>query len=264
MIPLYSSKALGLFFRQPAERELFTVATSPIKIHKKAWYHSVDMRLQGQNIHFLETAKKVSKLRLSSISDANNAHSPSRINKLDPFKMNPHDFDRKNLQFEEARADQIMLLKSWLQKPHIFKYWGDGGLTIPDFIQFTSGQPSIFNHYFGYYLSEPIVFLMTSIAEEGGHLDKWREKEGTNLTLDIMIGDERFVGKGFGSHILQEFFEKKCQGVSAILIDPELEHTQAIRVYEKAGFKPQGTYVPKEGQWAGITHLILKKVLKKS
>ncbi|MBS0628763.1 MAG: GNAT family N-acetyltransferase [Verrucomicrobia bacterium] len=176
--------------------------------------------------------------------------------------MTRFDFKRTSLKFADARADQLELLKAWLKKPHVAKYWGDGGLTIPDFILFTSGQSSIFRHYFGYYGLHPIVFLMTSIAEEGGHLEQWREKGGKNLTLDIMIGDENFVGKGYGSIILEEFLQQKCKDVAAILIDPELENERAIRFYKKAGFEPQGVYVPKEGGWADIQHLIMKKILK--
>ncbi len=175
--------------------------------------------------------------------------------------MNEDTFSCSNLKFSEAKSDQLELLKSWLNKPHIAKYWGDGGITIPDFVKFTSSNPSLFKHYFGFYNLLPIVFIMTSIAKEGEALDRWRETSGINLTLDIMIGDENFVGKGYGHLILQEFFEQKCSDAIAILVDPERSHEQAIRVYKKAGFKPQGIYIPDTGNWAGIEHLVMKRVL---
>jgi len=91
------------------------------------------------------------------------------------------------------------------------------------------------------------------------NVDPLREQDGLTLTLDVMIGNEEFVGKGIAHLILGKFIQEKCHEAVAILVDPEVTHKKAIHVYEKTGFVPQGIYIPQEGSWAGIKHLIMKK-----
>lgn len=170
-------------------------------------------------------------------------------------------FKTSLLVFKGAKQDQITLLKDWLKKDYIKEFWGNGGLTLPDYEKFTTGEPSLFRHYFGYLNDKPLVFLMTSELEKGHDFEKWKEKDGINLSLDFMIGDERFVGKGIAHEILNAFIKSECFYAKAIFVDPELTNQKAIRVYEKAGFVSQGIHVPKEGNYSEKKHLILKKKL---
>ncbi len=167
----------------------------------------------------------------------------------------------ENLHFKKLKEEDIATIKSWLMKDHIKEYWGDGGLTIPDLEKFVRYQPSIFCHYFGFYNGNPIVYFMKSFLEEGHSWDCWKEA-GENLSLDVMIGDNAFIGKGLAHKMIEKFIVDECKGAAAVLIDPDAVNKKAIRVYEKAGFKSQGIYCPEKGQWAGIEHLIMKKVLK--
>lgn len=73
-----------------------------------------------------------------------------------------------------------------------------------------------------------------------------------------MIGEESFLGKGL-SYITLNKFTNTQDGVSSFLIDPESSNTKAIHVYEKAGFKNIGTYIPKSGYFSGLEHYIMKK-----
>ena len=168
-------------------------------------------------------------------------------------------FSLNHLSFEKALPEQIDLLKKWLKKDYIKEYWGDGGLTLPDYKAFTEGQDSIFKHYFGYYKKVPIAFLMTSELKKGEDWDEWRASSGLTLSVDFMIGSEEFVGKGIAHMILSEFLKRKCFEAAAVLVDPEMTHLKAIHVYKKAGFIPQGIYTPKEGKWSGVKHLVMKR-----
>jgi RimJ/RimL family protein N-acetyltransferase len=162
--------------------------------------------------------------------------------------------------YKKATKDQLDLLLLWFSKPHVKDYWGDGGKTIPDFKKFTSGNDSLFEHFFAYYNGKPFAFLMTSeIAEKDDDFAQWREKEGRTLSFDFLIGEEQFLGAGFAHEIIRKFAEEVCADAAAVVTDPEVRNAKAIHVYEKAGFVKVGDYFPNEGNWSGLHHAILKK-----
>jgi len=173
-------------------------------------------------------------------------------------------FELKNLTFKQARARDIAKVEHWLLKERVKEYWGDGGLTLPDLKKFVQGEPSMFSHIFGFYLDKPIAFFMTSILEENHQWKLWMEPFQTHLSLDFMIGDDNFVGRGLAHLLVNKFIAVECAQASAVFTDPESRNTKAIHVYEKAGFKAQGLYKPVEGNWAGIEHLVMKKAATSS
>lgn len=56
--------------------------------------------------------------------------------------------------------------------------------------------------------------------------------------LDIYIGEENSIGRGWGSKIIQKFCQIHIDPhFEACFVDPDISNVQAIRAYEKAGFK---------------------------
>lgn len=172
-----------------------------------------------------------------------------------------HDFDSSNLTFSLATAEQLVLLQTWLKQPHITKYWGDGGMTLPDYQKFVAGKPSLFHHYFAYYKGVPIAFLMSSHITEKDDWAPWKAPDGVTLSLDMMMGDTPYLGRGISHLILQDFISIHCQDAAAILVDPETTNIKGIATYRKAGFVPVGIYTPKSGAWQGIKHQMMRKDL---
>ncbi len=90
---------------------------------------------------------------------------------------------------------------------------------------------------------------MTSLV--GGPYDsqdaynKWLEDGKKTITLDLLIGEESFLGKGLASQMIQEFLSDNLLQVSTVLIDPESANFKAIHVYEKVGFKKIEEFIPK-------------------
>jgi aminoglycoside 6'-N-acetyltransferase len=55
--------------------------------------------------------------------------------------------------------------------------------------------------------------------------------------LDIFIGEEIFIGKGWGSRIIKKICQEYIDpSFEACFVDPDSANLQAIRAYEKAGF----------------------------
>lgn len=77
-------------------------------------------------------------------------------------------------------------------------------------------------------------------AEEDSHY--WGEIQRNLRAIDIWIGEENFLGKGYGTYIMKLALDR-CfanPAVEAVLIDPLANNTRAHRFYERLGFKPVG------------------------
>lgn len=84
----------------------------------------------------------------------------------------------------------------------------------------------------------PIGFIqIIDPAEEESHY--WGACAPNLRAMDIWIGEESDLGKGYGAEMMQLAFAR-CfapPGVTAILIDPLAANTRAHHFYERLGFK---------------------------
>lgn len=68
----------------------------------------------------------------------------------------------------------------------------------------------------------------------------WGEVPANLRALDIWIGEEAYLGKGYGTQMMTQALER-CFAhpkVEAIIIDPLASNTRAIKFYERLGFVP--------------------------
>ena len=81
-------------------------------------------------------------------------------------------------------------------------------------------------------------------------------------TLDFMIGNEAYLGKGIAHQALNEFclfLSKEDPLNTPFIIDPQTNNPRAIHVYEKARFCKMSTFLTKDGEFSGIlTHIMVK------
>src|SRR5690606_9634862 len=86
----------------------------------------------------------------------------------------------------------------------------------------------------------PIGFLqIIDPFEEESHY--WGDVEENLRAIDIWIGEEEDLGKGYGT-IMMKLAIERCFSqpeVKGILIDPLASNTKAHRFYERLGFKFQ-------------------------
>ncbi len=133
-----------------------------------------------------------------------------------------------------TRAD-IPLLKTWDEKPHVASAGGDG-----DWYDWDKEVPR--DADWGELLvaeqdGRPIgVMEICDPAREPSHY--WGEVEDNLRALDIWIGEESDLGRGFGTQMMQLAFNK-CfadADVKAVIIDPLESNLRARKFYERLGF----------------------------
>lgn len=169
--------------------------------------------------------------------------------------------------FKHPEKYELPCILTWFNKPHIQEYFDhpETGKTIPDLKNYLSGKPHFITHWIAYHDQVPFAYLLTSevMADENNIYGKWREKEGKTYTLDLLIGEEEFLGKGLSHLMIKKFIHDQFLAATAFLIDPETRNTKAIHVYEKAGFIKAEEFRPGSGQFAtGLPHVLMKLNLK--
>lgn len=159
-----------------------------------------------------------------------------------------------DLQFSPVQNAHKTIILEWLEKPHVKKYYYGQGLqnTLSNLDLYvkrirTNGKYT-FDFWIAYIDKDPLGLLMTSPIE--GPLNtkdpynKWVEKGKEIITLDLLIGEEKYLGKGLGEKMIRKFLLEKFPHVSKVLIDPEAKNTKAIHIYEKVGFQKVEEFLP--------------------
>ncbi|MBS0604196.1 MAG: GNAT family N-acetyltransferase [Verrucomicrobia bacterium] len=179
--------------------------------------------------------------------------------------------ESKKITFKKAVKTDKKLIKSWFDKPHVKEYWDNSKEMWDNVESYLEGDKILFDYWICLYDKEPYGLIMTSDAAEPDPRTKkqldyfipWIEPEGTTLTIDFMIGEKAFLGKGLSDLTLKKFAEVQEPSVTAFLVDPEVKNEKALHVYEKAGFVRVSTFIRGQGFFKGKPHYLLKMKIQK-
>lgn len=155
------------------------------------------------------------------------------------------------LTFIPLQESHFPLLLKWLEMPHVKAWWDQD-------VQWTSKliKKKFETYVQGYKILKNIKkpmhsFIICKDEKEIGYIQFYnaydfpREQgyviEGlpkNMASLDVFIGEKDEVGKGLGALLLMQFLKEHIDPVyEACFVDPDTANVQAIRTYEKAGFK---------------------------
>lgn len=157
------------------------------------------------------------------------------------------------------RVDQASYKKvlEWLHKPHVNEFFHGIGLqnTLNDLeAQVSFGAPR-WQHWIASVNGVQFGYLITSdVNPEDSQDDRFAqhmELEETAITLDILIGEEGYLGQGLATAMIRAFLLDKFQDITKVFIDPEVANTKAIHVYEKVGFRKLERFV---AEWHPVPH----------
>lgn len=180
------------------------------------------------------------------------------------------------LTFEKITEMHKETIFSWLAEPHVQKFWDNTQAHKDDILNFIGGRKTPSTYCDGKYVywiassnGNPYAMLMTiqeTHQDDIGDLKlSHLSKTGHTYGLDYMIGNTKYLGKGYGAKTLDEFvaffrdnFDEKAD---TFLIDPASDNPRAKRVYEKAGFQYVADFIM-GGDCSGsgkLHHLLIKK-----
>lgn len=139
------------------------------------------------------------------------------------------------LKLRPATLVDVKLLRHWDEQPHVVeaKSTDDWGWETelgrsPDWRELLIAEVD----------GRPIGFIqIIDPKREDSHY--WGEIPDNLRAVDIWIGEEAYLGKGYGTRMMLLALER-CfadANVTAVLIDPLASNVRAHRFYERLGFK---------------------------
>lgn len=183
-----------------------------------------------------------------------------------------------NIHFEKANLSHKKVIFNWLEEPHVQEFWDNSQGHRDDILNFMNGrkEPSdycngLYKYWVGYIDNQPYCLVMTLQEKKEYSIPDLKKaylsKHGNTYSIDFMIGNLEYCGKGLGAKTLEMFIDfikaNHDSKADAFFIDPDVTNPRAKHVYEKAGFKYIGNFIMEgNGVFAGRkTHFLVKQIL---
>lgn len=145
--------------------------------------------------------------------------------------------DEPVLRLRSATLADLSLLQYWGTKPHVIAAGGEDDWY--DWPAELAVDPNWREFLIAELDGRPIGMIeIIDPAEEETHY--WGEVGLGLRAIDIWIGEQDDLGRGYGTQMMQLAIER-CfadPSVTAIVIDPLASNTRAIRFYQRLGFRP--------------------------
>lgn len=134
----------------------------------------------------------------------------------------------------DANKDQA-LLKTWLERPHIRRWWGDPDEQLAQIM-----SPPVGCHQALIIADDvPVGYIQWEqvLREELDTAGLTDIPEGA-LDVDIAIGEQDYIGQGIGSRAIGLVIDSVShdQSIPMIIMATSVENVVAQRSFEKAGF----------------------------
>ncbi|MBA3814479.1 MAG: GNAT family N-acetyltransferase [Alphaproteobacteria bacterium] len=166
--------------------------------------------------------------------------------------------------FQPLQEPHFPLLLKWLETPHVKACWD----------QDVEWTPERVREKFGSYVQEyklekdavkkPVqAYVFYIDSQPAGYIQLYKARDfsrddNTSLSglpdslsaLNVLIGEEEYLGKGWGSHILTQFLHEYVDPhYDACFVDPDAANIKVMRAYEKTVFKKIRTVKNETVSW---------------
>lgn len=135
--------------------------------------------------------------------------------------------------------EDVIIVKKWLGKEHVAKWFGDASEWLYE-IEHRNNEFDFIKHFIVEEDGVPVGFCQYYDWKKAFEED--REPDGT-YGIDYMIGEEHFLGKGYGKELVKLICDKVIEDkpyAIQLVADPTLEeervNTTSIKVLEANGF----------------------------
>jgi aminoglycoside 6'-N-acetyltransferase len=136
------------------------------------------------------------------------------------------------MHLRPATPNDLALLQHWDEQPHVMNSdnwgWEVELARHPDWREQLIAEIG----------DRPIGFIqIIDPAREDSHY--WGDITANLRAIDIWIGEEMNLGKGYGTQMMQLALDRCFANplVTAVLVDPLASNTRAHRFYERFGFQ---------------------------
>jgi aminoglycoside 6'-N-acetyltransferase len=144
------------------------------------------------------------------------------------------------IEFQPLRKDDLPLVRDWLGREHVRKWWRDSlDESIAEYEKAIEGlDPS--EHYLIVLDGRPVGMIETYLVSDH---PEWEEivQVGEGVAgVDLLIGEEELTGRGLGPRVLEAFARAVVfagEDTHAVVAAVDVENSRSWRAFEKAGFR---------------------------
>jgi aminoglycoside 6'-N-acetyltransferase len=136
--------------------------------------------------------------------------------------------------FRPVEQGDLLLLKTWLEAPHVAAWWSDADEALTEIAEIIEGGPV--RPYITTLLGRPVGYIQAyDPHEEIEH--PYRDQPAETLGIDQFIGVPELTGLGHGPALTRAFCRRLFgEGARRVIADPDPANHNAVRAYQKAGF----------------------------
>jgi aminoglycoside 6'-N-acetyltransferase len=143
------------------------------------------------------------------------------------------------IAFEPLRADDLLLVREWLDREHVRRWWRDADESLRHAEDALAGRDR--TRYFVIVLDgRPVGLIQTYLL---GDEPEWAVLIGESpdgAGVDLLIGEADAVGRGLGPQVLERFAREIVFAnpqTTALVATVEEPNRRSWRAFEKAGFR---------------------------
>jgi RimJ/RimL family protein N-acetyltransferase len=140
----------------------------------------------------------------------------------------------------------VALVERWLHQDYIEKWYAPVEGWLEELAK-RDGEFAFLHHFIAAVDGVPIGFCQFYDCYDTRHLEEWGVSIATPrevYSIDYLIGEEEYIGRGFGKQIVLALVEKvKAAGAKTIVVDPDIDNAPSNGVLASCGFvKRDGIY----------------------
>ena len=143
------------------------------------------------------------------------------------------------INFKKFTADDLSLYYCWCNKPHVEEqFFREGYEPKEAILKKIDGTTEDVFPFIIEINEKPIGYIQYYIVNDNCW-DVLKSENDSTVGFDIFIGEEDYVGKGYGSMVVKKFTQEifdTLDDINRVIVDPFYDNKKAIRCYKKAGF----------------------------
>jgi RimJ/RimL family protein N-acetyltransferase len=152
-----------------------------------------------------------------------------------------------NISLRGITDSDIEQLSKWLEKEHVAKWFENPHSWLQE-IEGRHGEFSYIKHFIIEYQGQPIGFCQYYDCYFGQEKEDWYtvENSGEVFSIDYLIGDTYFLGKGIGRDLVGLLEEEIIKsGGEKLIVKPDKENAASNNLLKSKGYTHNGEYYEK-------------------
>lgn len=151
----------------------------------------------------------------------------------------------ENISFRPFTDNDLDKMYNWLLKDFVHEWFANGCNITMDFVKRVFGGESETLKKWIIQIDDKDIGYIQSYyySDDDGISNKYKKEIGSDdgsMSFDFFIGEENFIHKGYGKHIIKNFLDNiafKDPRCTNLIVGPRTKNTASIKTLEKNGFK---------------------------